>query len=1137
MVTVEVSPPMSGALTPGDSLVHRIYGHGVIQCLSDGDLPSAHVLFDSGEALDVRLGEPDDLLIAEINGSPYRRAPSSGSARGHASDPVPPIVPDTWDEWDGRLRLLMGIPEGADLLDHIGRNGGMLVPSSQELSEVEVRQLADVVAKRLTKSCLETHNCAYAISRLKPADSLPLLFLMRSIAHYWGRTGQYWPAFTRELFNGHVDVGYVRTYLAGPCRAGWVRMYEASHGMLFYPREGPVNIKWPLAHAGLLKEDEDLLRAYGRWLVRSEENPAILWGDVQTFLQDIATWVAGSSAAHSTFGRALCGADEDVALVEAELAQGWLRQHVEELGRDDSGAADDRELRFDRLPSVALQWDSAQEQVGIAVSQTRWTGRRQIQAFLQEARVDIPVTYDVMKEQSRTSPLFIPLQTRSWPTVLRWVVDDVCHDVRLPPSPFTQRGAVLLARVETGRVTHQWEVGDLYFLLGPASLVDSEWARRLFEDLTPAGSPRGDWQGVEVFVGRARNPFKDIPARGRGEDLEALSDALEMAHANFALPGLAEFLRIRTTPVGGRVLPSQSAVSTAYSASDPPLLRVEGASTGPMTLQIDRWDSLHRAYSVVDADLLRHYDEDLLLEPTWPKERTGLYRIRIDGRDAGTFQLIEPEEQSIAPVIVTLAMSHPEVSLSDALDISTLPKDLLEGGTVRVTAWPESRITVLVDTSQGRARRTRWADAAGILEASLADLDVVVPANGPVSMQAYSGCLASNTLTFGLGSGINRASLDLARANDSISFGATTFNTPAGLQFRAVVVGPDPWNGRLWEGEGRTYDGYLEGSVACHATSGWLCIQTPNVDREKLWVVRPFGTPEPTLPSISAAHSAGWTGWALFAGELRRSPLPPGLARLLEFTRSADLTASISGPQACTWIPALPNARSIAAALVEGGFTAPIGVFLRGYPKAGGPAAPLSYAAPITAEQNSADGSWRLSFRGRPMGSRLNAKGMGFVLEVRDDLLACVSCGFVVPTDAWDTHSADGYRRHQTCDTQIWLTPGHSKPVALGMRWHDGVAARAGLEVLVRVLRQGASGEESVTPLLREIGALYQRVQPGVPPEQWLLGIENALRAAEYAGDSGIIGDSRGQAIYVKGLSDAFEVLERHLSWEAVCAC
>ncbi|HID29697.1 MAG TPA: hypothetical protein EYP19_06785, partial [Desulfobacterales bacterium] len=575
------------------------------------------------------------------------------------------------------------------------------------------------------------------LEALNPIESLPLLFAMRLVARRWGNYWRYWPEFRARVLNNAVKLEVL--YQVGHAfRQLWLKLCQHTNRALYYPREGQANIKWPLAHAGLLTEDQDLLRKFGvelksEWDSLSAPLPPLLTAEVDEFWLALVDWLQDTHHGDSHLAKMLLQ-PESVALTVAELAQRWLASHFDKVPEPVRIAT--KRTPHRPRPRVILRYDEHRREVLLLLGEIVWKGRAAISVLFADREHTVPVCYNPAEDVSRTELLFLPLSSPSWPESLELKINSETHRVSVLRSPFQngkgkeERRGALLFQMRNGQRKRRFHVGETYYLIVPDDEVVDEWMGCIFDETLELGPPAGEWEGYETLLVTVRNPLTDLPTECAEVELERINQQLEMAANRLNLPSLDDFLQPQLRQVGGLLISNDSDVDV-FDVSNPPYFELSGLWTEPITTRLERWDKEATGYKELAETSVPPPTggTPVVLEPNWKNYelQEGRYRVVLDTEECYEFRLLSPPLTHPAPLAVSLSFAPANTMPGISTNFS---RQTLYNGTFRVEAFPFAPLTIRVRCSNQTHLRPRGANEEGVLEFHFEELDIPSPPPG-----------------------------------------------------------------------------------------------------------------------------------------------------------------------------------------------------------------------------------------------------------------------------------------------------------------------------------------------------------------------------------------------------------------------
>ena len=300
-----------------------------------------------------------------------------------------------WYSWQIELLEILGTTHAEFTRGATPTAPWFLVPQD-ELSKARTKDLYLTVREYLLGPNLNNpvSYAAERIRRLKPTECLPLLYAMRQVARDQGSIGRYWPVFRSEILAESLSLSEIQIRLAPELAGVWILLYSHTGTALYYPREGRRFIKWPLAHAGLLSDDENVLRNFSKSLVsvygESASGAPLLPDYLDEFLGFFSEWLRGPGKPLRTsqLGRLLARSDRSNVTV-GELAQQWIRENWTSVAKEGNLSNADSMPTHLRPP---LRYDPNQQQVKVLLRGSRWMGDRDV--YLQWGKSKSSIAYE-----------------------------------------------------------------------------------------------------------------------------------------------------------------------------------------------------------------------------------------------------------------------------------------------------------------------------------------------------------------------------------------------------------------------------------------------------------------------------------------------------------------------------------------------------------------------------------------------------------------------------------------------------------------------------------------------------------------------------------------------------------------------
>ena len=1034
-----------------------------------------------------------------------------------------------WDYWQNKIRDVLGAPQGKSLRDTDLVHPWFLVPQHDELSEDEAADLFATVRRKLLGPTLRP-RVLYAIRcvrNLRPEDSLPLLYAMRHVAREQGSIGRYWPAFHEKILDGQLELRDVQVRLASEVAQVWLRMYEHTRGALYYPREGRRYIKWPLAHAGLLRDDEEILRAFGSTLATEyggdPSAAPLLPDDLDEFLLSLLDWLEQTGRfADSRLARLVRKKDgTDVTI--GELAQRWLRDQWEQIAKEQ----DSRGASRARLVRRHLRYDAARHRVLLILRESVWPGDVEVCLHWGDLEVPIRTHFISVENSTECSLMEVPVLSPVWADNASLIAGEEHYSLRLPKPP-ENRGLVF--RADDGRATRQWQLGEEYYVLLPDGQLrrNMNMADILFEEWVPLGPPDGEWDGYELLWVRTNDPLRVDSEKGEQTGVADVVAGLEEATERLRLPSFGHLWRPRLYLVGGARVRA-SGKEEAFAANAAPWLQARGIWDEMLPLTLTKWDEER-------GDFLRYATLELpppradwgQIVELWHdsvEAIEGRYRLEINSTPHSSFKLVPPPTPSDLRRFEVYLGIEGENGLTRTKGITR--RDL-EYGTLVGRAWPLAEITLVVSCGTWARTLLIRIDDEGGWRQRWRDMGVGGLPDGPVDVTLSWRGLAKAHLTFADVPFIAEGDIEVRWADHKqgalLEVAAIVSNRGGNRWARVVVLGPRPWDGQIWEQTvNLDEDGFLQARI--HVERGkahWLAILSPEPatsgSKQQPWVVEALSEFSiPWLYSLEDLSGEQCDTWQTLADQLREVSLPPGLHHLIglsslglflsEYSELRTLRprwSALDKPgvleQLTGWIPfdlqpqivlfsCTPIMLRKSAAVLSPPFLTLFSLdeLIRAMKGGGGE---------ISLGCSAVDGSLR------KVSSRLRvSRGVShwhFEVHAKEWIYACSKCKSILPADAF-WHHQPPIANLSPCTARNAMFTSHRPGAIVHVRpailWDPGAL----LDCITTLILLLASGDESLIPphtepWLNELEVAYYGQTRRESEKDWLTGLAHTAQ-------------------------------------------
>lgn len=951
----------------------------------------------------------------------------------------------------------------------------LLVPQPEhELSKAEVTELFRTVRNWLLLGLERAQPHASLrrrLAELQGLDSLPLLFAMRQVAYEFGASYRYWPHFREHLLGNRVDLQTV--YFLAPSLADlWIKFYRFTRRTLRYPTAGPVNMKWPTTHAGLLSSHIRLIEAFGRELKAevTEGLHPILDAEVDEFQVELLAWLRSAGEGESDLARRLDHADlglPTAALALRELLQRW--GSLEAMLNATEGQRP-KSLR------PRLQYDAEQERVQLVLPEAEWSGHVPSAevTFGGQTRTWV-ASYDPRRNVSTARNLAFPIGAPDWPEELSF--DDGARVCAVLRSPFDNQKGGLLFDAAGWRV-RTWKPNESFYLIVAESSLQQPWLRTLFEEIHALGQPSGKWDGYCVLWVKSRTLVETLDPDAQASELERLGAMVDEAGTALSLPSINDLFRPRLRAVLGLPARKLEGKEPVYLLESPPAFEVVGLWSRPMVCSLDRWDAREQSYIPVatcNITSLPHHGP-VIVQPFDGRDvDAGRYQIRLmDERES--FVLVPSGEYQKHTYRLDLhLMNGDEVEEGQVHSLATLKE-----GRIAVGAWPGATINLQAVSASSTYSIPLTVNEDGRLFLSLHEL---LPDLEPGGFRLFAshGSVRSEALVF----------LDAPSVRDltwkyvasSLSIQGTVAGPEPVKQAQVLVFGSEPWQGNeIWS---QTVPVAPGGRFAAtlpipNRRARWVVISAPGAVRLSgkqglIWGAARLESDVARQPHWRLGNLESWEKWGPVADWLANQRVTVQdlreavtLSRMVRFARETAREAArlrpsvrkISASLRQDLLPLLQGTKPPRITLMPAGTDLPFEL-----PQASSsqyvPGAGLEphQASMLLTGSIPRDGM-RIVVRdtsGRAEAMVVQRNGQ-IMLAASEALVYCGSCKRFAPNNAVFSHKG--------CKSFTPLLPGKEQPVVPAIVWEPYALTQGLLGLVERLIHEG--GVEGLTEAFGE---------------------------------------------------------------------
>lgn len=602
-----------------------------------------------------------------------------------------------WQQWHGKISTLLGVDPKRPLRDQPLPQPWFLFPVQRELTQDEAEDLfATLRSYLLSSPDGSVAGIRERLELLTPDASLPFLYGMRYIAFARAGNRRYWPHFLRMMFDNRLGYNDVAVGLASTTAELWMRLAAYTRYALYHPTEGPINIKWPLAHAGLLPVHKDTLEDFGMSLFQHDreifDETVALESDefVLRFLDWLRREPNQSRAPYSL----LMQSTRPERFTLAELGQHWLSLESSRLEVHLSASQAGHSNLL--VPRRRLHYRATSNQIGIVFSLGRLK-LGQNATLIWNNQTVYPTYKDLSQQRERVfDKQFLPVFSPNWPDSARIeIAPDTSITISMPTLDSNARksqGVVFDAK--TGNQTKRWRLSEHYEVLVSGRLLDSGNPERLFAEWFDMGTPEGHWPEHRLLqvCTHNLNSLNDLSA----EDLQTLEETAE----SLGLPSFEHHFQARVRLFGGDLLDYGQEEGPIFKTTSPPYVEVTGIRDIPRRIDFQRKHD--RAGEFILLDQLRllpgpQRDSQIIELPTHLLTQ-GHYRVSVDGEYADFVLVNESITQKTSDPVALHVQAY--LVNSDGQKVAMPNRHALTEDTSNyklvVKAWPGAELQLQV---------------------------------------------------------------------------------------------------------------------------------------------------------------------------------------------------------------------------------------------------------------------------------------------------------------------------------------------------------------------------------------------------------------------------------------------------------
>lgn len=538
--------------------------------------------------------------------------------------------PKKWLEWHTHICELLEIQPDISLTQQSLHRPWFLIPVQSELQEEHVVDLINTIREHLCSQGRTLKNIRNTLLSLQPDKSIIFLYAMRYIAFSEAGKHSYWPAFHKMMFANELTYQEVIQGLASTTSTLWIRLYEKTNRVLYFPREGLRHIKWPLSHAGLIPEDKEILKDFGLSVfhVSEEQFTYILSAEIDEFILFFKDWLNLNPLYQNTrFGQLMLSNRQEKEII-AELGQQRLKNHQHEIV--ESYKQKGLQSKSTIIINRRLSYNPRNNQISLNICVGRLKGKHHISFQWNDEKKQIQIQYKDSTDETIPIEYRLPIVKPDLPKQIIFLIDTKSSKINIPQI---EKNKGIVFESNSGSKTKRWKFGEEYYVLLPGKLLKPKWANLIFQDWVIIGQPNGEWTAYIVIWVRTCDPFVEFEkVSGEIKNIANIITKIEEAAEQLNLPSFGHQYRIRPILFGSEILDYFKNNIPVYSHLNPPYLELRGIWDKDFKIVLYKVDKVTGQQSVLSELIIT--DEltgiNSIIDLFEEQAEEGKYSIRID---------------------------------------------------------------------------------------------------------------------------------------------------------------------------------------------------------------------------------------------------------------------------------------------------------------------------------------------------------------------------------------------------------------------------------------------------------------------------------------------------------------------------
>ncbi|WP_287045292.1 hypothetical protein [Herpetosiphon sp.] len=750
----------------------------------------------------------------------------------------------------------------------------LLVPiGDAELTDAEINQLFMTLRQYLLPSRLQSPltQIRARLARFTHEDRLVFLYALRLVALRGGGLNRYWTLCCEQLFDSQIDLDNLRTNIAPEITSQWIRFYRETNAALFVPQHGKKNIKWPLAHAGLLVQDKRLLESFWRTMRltwTSDEFQLLTHSDnIDDLELDLKKWLIDHQFTTTHLYQSIHNSEH--SSITLDLIQYYLK----ELNQQSLNT--NQVLSKNQINSIQMRcfrrffYNHSQNQIELHC--TLYFNQPQGKLW---SDWDKKLVYWVFDDTFYKYTLNLPINSLN--TLISIHVNGINYNTQIDLPIISNDEPVIFNEI-SGQRLRTWQLGERYLIALPSKSAADPNLQKLFSEYEAAIRPKGLWHD---FV------FKWVTVRLPSDDCSFI-DLNEYA-TDYDFPVFEAYGTPTVSLLGGLEIGLINDIHY-FHADQPPLIKIAGCWNKPLQIQLKKQlindpsaQNVLQIYLPPQSELSDHF-----LEPELDSDSEIVFMLSIDGQLKLQWAYTYPEYQSTYYVL----KSAVNIVFQDKVQ-PALTSAILKQSRLQIQAWPHAQLQIVAKSSLDSVTIPLSLDASGFVDLPLAVTQIMnLQRTSFIFWVAWRNIPISPIFDCYQPRMLDPDSIVTYLTEDRLEILMDLPQYQKSINLFAIVLGEYPWENQIWQQIKRIETGSVQFNLRLNPqVVRWLALF--EADGQKPGSFLGFYELQKSQPSPAKTPKMT-RQWQHFIQLMNQQVLPKRLGKLVLDTQTLDRWATL----------------------------------------------------------------------------------------------------------------------------------------------------------------------------------------------------------------------------------------------------